>query len=249
MEEIITNLIRNHIGLSFLIGLIAIGALIFLIWWSRGVYERIKKIDKLPCDAHTKKIEKLSTSSSSVCAKISDLQCADHKMKLEKQIESHSGLETSIARIETSISFMKENIENLTQNLQKSKGIITDPYTQSQSPLSITAEGHKMVERLHIKEKFDNNWDRIKILIDENTKSKTPYDIQQFCIEQSIVFPEKFLKEEELLALKMDAYKTGGSLTSYMRVMAVMARDRYFYENGIDVSEVDVFDPNVAKAY
>ncbi len=66
-----------------------------------------------------------------------------------------------------------------------------------------------MVNKLGIYEMFDNNWMRIKFLIEENAQSKNPYDIQQFCIEQAVVFPEKFLKEEELAKIKLDAYNLG----------------------------------------
>ena len=102
-----------------------------------------------------------------------------------------------------------------------------------------------MVNKLGIYEMFDNNWMRIKFLIEENAQSKNPYDIQQFCIEQAVVFPEKFLKEEELAKIKLDAYNSGSSLTSYMKVIAVMARDRYFEEKGINVTDVDIYDPNI----
>ena len=36
-------------------------------------------------------------------------------------------------------------------------------------------------------------------------------------------------------SLKDDAFKNGFALTSYMKVIAVMARDRFFQENGISI--------------
>lgn len=241
MNELLANLMKDNFGLSFLIGLILVSALIFLIWWARGMYDRVKNMDNLPCSAHTQKLEALST----ILAKLEGLPCADHKLKIESQTDKHTNIETSISRIDTSISFMQKNIESLTQSLQRNKGIITDPFTQTHSPLSITAVGYEMVNKLGIYEMFDNNWMRIKFLIEENAQSKNPYDIQQFCIEQAVVFPEKFLKEEELAKIKLDAYNSGSSLTSYMKVIAVMARDRYFEEKGINVTDVDIYDPNI----
>lgn len=243
MKEIIANLIKDNLGLSFIIGLVVIAALIFFIWWARGVYEKVRKMDSLPCEGHTQKLELLSSISS----KLSNLPCADHKLKIENQTDRHTNIETSISRIDTSISFMQKNIESLTQSLQRNKGIITDPFTQTHSPLSITPNGYEMVQKLGILEMFENNWLRIRFLIEENAQSKNPYDIQQFCIEQAVVFPEKFLKEEELAKVKMDAYNTGSSLTSYMKVIAVMARDRYFEENNINVNDVDIYDPNIPE--
>lgn len=102
-----------------------------------------------------------------------------------------------------------------------------------------------MMKRLSIEEMFEGNWLRIRMLIEQNAESKNPYDIQQYCLEQAIVFPEKFLQPEEVDRLKTDAYEKGLPLTSYMRVIAVLARDRYFHEHHIDVNEVDKNDPNI----
>ncbi len=56
------------------------------------------------------------------------------------------------------------------------------------------------------------------------------------------MFPEKFVTEGELDKIKVDAYKTGDMLLSYMKVFAVLARDRYFVENGIEVEDDYVND-------
>lgn len=74
-----------------------------------------------------------------------------------------------------------------------------------------------------------------------------PYDIQQYCIEQAVVFPEKFLLENDLNKIKMDAYNSGNSLTSYMKVVAVLSRDLYFKKYNINLEEVDRNDPNVVS--
>jgi hypothetical protein len=241
MYETFANLIKDHLGLAFLIGLLCVGGFIFLIWWTCSMYHKMKNIEKLPCSAHSDKLDVLS----SISEKINNLPCQDHKLKIEKQIDKHGSIESSISSINTSITYMQKSIDSLTQSLQRNKGIITDPFTQTRSPLSITPNGYVMIQKLGVNEMFENNWSRIKLLIEENTLSKNPYDIQQFCLEQAVVFPEKFLKDEELVKIKMDAYTTGSSLTSYMKVIAVMARDRYFEENGINVTDVDIYDPNI----
>lgn len=218
MEDKIIELISNHFGLSFLVGVIAVGVLIFLIWWARGVYEKVKGIDKLPCQGNSDKIDNL----------------------INRQRE----VEVSNTRIETSISYLQKNIESLSQSLQSNnKGLIIDPFTQTHSPLAITPAGLEMMDRLGIKEMFQQNWERINQLITDHVEQKNPYDIQQFCLEQSVVFPEKFLGEADLNAIKLDAYERGVPLASYMKVVAVLSRDRYFKEHGIDVSEVDKNDP------
>ena len=133
-----------------------------------------------------------------------------------------------ITKAEISIEYLQRSVDTLTKNLQGGGNrLILDKFTESHSPLSISEEGRKMMERLGMQAMFDENWERIKSLIDENVSDKNPYDIDQFCQEQSVVFPEKFLKKEQVDKLKADAYREGLSLTSYMRVIAVLSRDKY----------------------
>lgn len=218
MEDKVVGLITDHFGAAFFICVIVAAVAIFIVWWARGMYEKVKQIDNLPCKQNSDKID--------------------------EHIGKHSNVEVTITKLETSITYMQKSIDTLTQSLQSSNKIITDPFTQTHSPISITAKGQKMVERLKLDLMFDNNWEHIRPFIENNATSKNPYDIQQFCIEQAVVFPEKFLQEEQVAILKTDAYKTGIPLTSYMKVVAVMARDRYFKEHDIDVSEVDKTAPN-----
>lgn len=183
------------------------------------------KIEALPCNSHMDNI-------------------IEYRGKVESHIEKHGSVENSITRIETSIEFMQKSIDSFSQSLQKNKGLILDQYTQSKSPLSITEKGQEMSERIGLLDMFEENWNRIMEIIETNSESKNPYDIQQFCIEQSVVFPEKFINEDQLNKIKIDAYNTGISLTSYMKVIAVYARDKYFKEKSINVDDVDIYDPN-----
>ena len=143
--------------------------------------------------------------------------------------KKYTGIEQRLINIETDINYMQKIIDSLSQLLQSSH--------------SITDKGYEMIRRIGLDAMFESNWNRIRNLIEEESESKNPYDIQQFCMQQSVVFPEKFLDEKQLNLLKTDAYNTGIPLTSYMKVLAVLSRDRYFKEYGIDVSEVDINTP------
>lgn len=81
------------------------------------------------------------------------------------------------------------------------------------------------------------------LFIENNAGSKNPYDIQEFLIQQAVVCPEKFLQPEEIDKIKIDAYNTGVNIVPYMRVIAVLARDKYFSEHNILVEDVDKHDP------
>lgn len=76
-------------------------------------------------------------------------------------------------------------------------------------------------------------------IIDDEVESKNAYDINEFCIKYAVVFPEKFLQPEEVNVLKNDAYIQGLTLMEYMKIIAVMARDKYFEENNINIEEID----------
>lgn len=113
----------------------------------------------------------------------------------------------------------------------------TDGLTQTKSPLSITEKGWETVRRLGMEKMFNNNWERINDLISKGAESQNAYDIDRFCVEQAVVFPDKFLSENEISTLKEDAYKNGLLLTSYMKVLAVLSRDRYLKEHNIAMSQ------------
>lgn len=218
MEDKMIELITKHLGLSFFIGIVVVCLLIFIVWWLRGVYDKLRIVDNLPCQANSAKID--------------------------NHISGHTALDVSIARIETAISYMQKSIDSFSQSVQKNNKIIIDPFTQSHSPIAVTEIGLEMMKRINGFGMFNANWERIKKLVEDNASPKNPYDIQQYCIEQAVVFPEKFLQESELNIVKLDAYSTGIPLTSYMRVFAILTRDRYFKEHGIHVSEVDSYSPN-----
>lgn len=220
--------------------------------------QRIQKdVDACPCKEHDRKLERVVAVEkdlelrpckerivrpecvAAIDKKMSELPCGDHLDQIRKHTEGHSKVLQDLESIKTSIKYMNKGIDGLGELLQKKNIITSGIFTQSHSPLSITDEGKNMMERIGAQKMFDNNWPRISNYIKENNESPNPYDIQQFCIQQAVVFPEKFLSEEELDKIKIDAYSTGNPLLSYMRVFAVLARDRYFEENGIDPSGID----------
>lgn len=209
MKEALLKWVLDNLPQYVIIVCVVVVTIIFLVWWCSGIYHKVKKIDKLPCDAHAKQI-----------ASGRELQATTN---------------TAIAKIETSIEYLQKSIDALSQNMQKNK-IIIDPFTQSHSPLSITDKGKDMLKATGIDKMFERNWSRISKDIENNAKSNNPYDVQQYCLEQAVVFPEKFLQKEELDTIKNVAYNSGVPLASYMKVIAILSRDRYFSEKGIDIS-------------
>jgi len=211
--EAILNFIKDLLGDSAFVGFVAVVVLVFLVWWARGIKEKMSKVD-----FH----ENYMNEFRDAVARISNLPCAAHTHEIERYNTENHDMNTRITKVETSIEYLQRSLDTFTKNK-----LILDKFTESHSPLSISEEGRKMMERLGIQKMFEENWERIKKLIDEGVIDKNPYDIDLFCQEQSVVFPEKFLKKNQVDMLKADAYSEGLSLTSYMRVIAILSRDKY----------------------
>ncbi|MDR1369057.1 MAG: hypothetical protein LBJ72_02850 [Dysgonamonadaceae bacterium] len=182
--------------------------------------------------------------------KVDNLPCDKHSNHIENQKDNHRNLDLKIEKMSNNMDYMNKSITDVSRVVDSISnklggGIISaSPLTQIMSPLTLTERGKSKAEELGLKEMIDNNWESINNLIGEKSKSKNPYDIQQICIDEATLFPEIFLSQDGIDRIKTDAYKNGDLLQSYMRVVAVIVRDRFFDEHGIDVSEVDVHDPN-----
>lgn len=224
MGEFISNLIVKYLGISIFV-IIGIFAIFGIVVWKLSKFNSI--IKNLKCEENTRKLDEIREKA----ADRRDLPCENHREIMGRH-------DNAVARIETSIEFLTKEIHDAMSIFQQ-QHIKTDGFTQTHSPLSITKQGWEMVERLGVRKMFDENWTRIKELIDNGLMDKNAYDIDDFCIKQAVVFPEKFLSNENISVLKDDAFKNGLTLTSYMKVIAVMARDEYFKVNGIKIDEME----------
>lgn len=225
---------------AFVGGFVCVAVIVialWLAWWGRGIKEKVSKVDD-----HEKHMDEFRDAVS----KIQALPCDSHSNIMDRHDKEHRNAENRMTKVETSMEYLQKSLDSLTKGLQGNKGIIIDPYSLNHSPLSITPKGREMMARLGVEDMFNRNWERIDRYIDENVKDKNAYDVDQFCLEHAVVFPEKFLKKEEVNILKDDAYKEGLSLTSYMRVIAVLSRDKYLAAHNIEVpaqEEKDIEEP------
>lgn len=220
MWDLVKHIVKQ-LPIDVIIVVIAVAALILFVWKLAVLWTRFKA---LPCDAHTEKLGELQKNNFDK----SDLPCQAHSEKLDQ----HS---VSVSKLETSMEFLTKSIENANNQLQRITS--TTPLTLQHSPLRISERGWEVVHKLGMDKMFANNWDRIKKLIDDEVESKNAYDINEYCIKYAVVFPEKFLQPEEVNILKNDAYVQGLTLMEYMKIIAVMARDKYFEENNIKTEE------------
>ena len=217
--EIVIEFLKDLLGSNAFIGGVVCVFIVFAAWWARGIKEKVSKIDD-----HEQHMNEFAEA----VAKLNNLPCTNHEHSIGRHDQESRNIENRMTKVETSVEYLQRSLDSLTKGLQGNNGLILDSYTYSHSPLAISEKGQEMIERLGLQQMFNGNWERINKLIEKGVEEKNAYDIDQFCMEQAVVFPEKFLTKEQINILKADAYKEGLSLTSYMKVVAVLARNRYF---------------------
>lgn len=153
----------------------------------------------------------------------------------------------------STVDKVESNIDSIRADISYIKGMIgilqanSNPLTQSHSPIGLTEKGKKVAEEMGVVDMISNNWDHISTYIQENTKSKNAYDIQQFCIETATVSIDKFFAPEDVSRFKTFAFNAGQPIAYYGSMIGVLIRDRYFKEKSISVEDVDKHDPNLQK--
>ena len=155
----------------------------------------------------------------------------------------HGTLTGNVTKIEGHIDEIRRDISYLKGHTDRLQKTVNDGYTQKNSPISLTEKGKEEVAESRLDEIVDRNWLRINDTLQKEVLSKNPYDIQSYCMEEVFVSPEKFFEDEDFSYIKKLAFNKGLALMTYTNMLAVLIRDRYFQENGIDISEVDKFAP------
>ncbi len=166
---------------------------------------------------------------------------------------SHNNIEKENQRVAESIEKVSErinaNIDEIRRDIAYLKGINdiyksnTEPYAQNHSPISLTKLGEEVAEEIGVSEMIERNWSVIVNDIGNNAEGKTAYDIQEYCIETSIIELEKFLLPEDMAKLKDYAYNKGRQIVAFSQIFAIMIRDKYMETKGIPIEEIDRTTP------
>ena len=164
--ETVINIIKDIFGSAAFIGL-ALLVLVFFI----GFY-----------------ISKGLNIVKGINSKLNNLPCEKQGERLEKQESSYHNLDKTVAGMQASLEYISRVVTEY-EDVRKDSGSF---FTQTHSPLSLSESGKKMILQLGLDKALDEHWNNIKKIIDEDVTDKTTYDIQQYCMEQTVVFPEKF---------------------------------------------------------
>ena len=216
----------SHIFTQLTIGAIIAIGIIWLVFWAGGIWKSIKT---LQCKEHAAELKALSTIS----AKVESLQCQQHAADVKE-----------LKTLELVVSKFDGKLNGILAGLNASNSISSGaPLVQSQSPLKITSRGQTIADELKIKERISENWAFVNDYINEKASSGNFYDIQQALFDMLLLEAENVLSKEGFDALKFRAFKEGLALYSLQQLAGLVARDMYFEKVGIDIDEIDKYDP------
>lgn len=168
---------------------------------------------------------------------------------------SHSNIkksnEDAIKKIDKYCDKQDNNMDEIRKDIAFLKAMIdvfksnpSQQVAQSHSPISLTEYGQQISTELNADEVIARNWDRIREDLESNVKDKNAYDIQQYCIETTIIDLSKFIDSDAVNAVKVKAYNEGRPVAFYAPVFGIKIRDRYLKEKGISVEEIDKHAPS-----
>ncbi len=148
--------------------------------------------------------------------------CAAVNARVEK-------IESDMHEVKGEIQYIKSTLNTLVNMVQTS----TQAVMKAHSPLSLTEFGEKMASEMNADGILERNFAGIKAKIDAEVTSKTPYDVQTYCLERIPVFPENYLDKQALDAVKSYAFNNGRTLFECLKVIGLKARDAYFKATGL----------------
>ncbi|MCH5331512.1 MAG: hypothetical protein J1E33_03785 [Alistipes sp.] len=223
MAGAIISWILSSVPLIIAFVIICIIAIYYVVRWKSAMDDTKNKIDQAPLPQCR--------------AIIPDKAFIDNKFnQVSQRIDS---VFASMVQSATKNSqFIEAKIDNLQVSSDRPMQLV-----QSNSPLSPSELGRKIIEELGLNDIIARNADKAVRYIEGNVESKNPYDIQKYCIDTASIELEKLLDEQDVDKVKRYAYNNGKSLFYYGSLIGVLVRDLYFSRKGIDVNEVDKYDP------
>jgi len=113
---------------------------------------------------------------------------------------------------------------------------------QSHSPISLTIKGEDIAKAISAGMKISNHWQDIKSKL-ESKKPVNPYDIQVVAMDIAQECFEELFTPEEQNETKTFAFNAGINLAEIYPIFGVIIRDNIFKERGMNIKEIDKFNP------
>lgn len=217
MHEELFNFVSATFGISTAT---ALAIILLALWLTHYITKKVTTIrceHSLITDGHKKHDEKISALN-------------DEIGYCKAALKTFENVDRNLDEIRRDLSYLKGTIDIIRGG--------SNPLMASHSPVRLTNEGEKVARELRADEIVTANWD----IISERLKAineRSPYDIQQFCLESVSVEPELYFSRESLATIKDYAFSKGQPLQLYLRVIGLVIRDKYLSQLGIPLSRID----------
>lgn len=141
-----------------------------------------------------------------------------------------------IAPLTEKVTRLEAKVDLIYQHVNPNRAV------QSYSPISLTEIGREIAANIKAPAVLERCYPVLRNH-PEIAAAKNAYDIQMACMRIAKEQFEQCLNEDELMAVKLEAYNRGNLLEDILAVFGVLLRNRVLEEKGIPVSEVDRHQP------
>lgn len=168
---------------------------------------------------------------------------ADHEKKLDKVNETNDKVIALEANIGKSVEFGERIVRMETKLDLIFQKLTPNPFAQAQSPIALTKDGNEIAQKINVEATITRLYPNLIELV-EKKSPQTAYDIQEcaFAVTREKLF--SWLSEEELTALKNEAFNKGMPVDSFSIIYGIVLRDRILTEKNIPVADVDRHAPS-----
>jgi hypothetical protein len=153
-----------------------------------------------------------------------------------ERFASHGEKLDGIAPLTEKVTRLEAKVDLIYQHVNPNRAV------QAYSPISLTDVGRDISAKIKAPSILERCYPSLKNH-PEIISAKNAYDIQMACMRIARAEFEKCLNEDELVAVKLEAYNRGNLLEDVLAVFGVLLRNRVLEEKGIPVSEVDRHQP------
>jgi uncharacterized protein YihD (DUF1040 family) len=143
-------------------------------------------------------------------------------LMIGKYREKVDSLERSRDKLESKLDSCKSEIDGLKEFKVSAQKFIDSKIYQSNSPLSLTEYGRKLVKESGFEKIFEEHKDELVQMLNK-LSPQTAYDVQ----EVSRSFMDGLDNYEPFAPIKEYAFKTGSDFKQILRAGAIMMRDYY----------------------
>lgn len=156
--------------------------------------------------------------------------------KWSEKFRQHGDKITKIENLSEKVIELKTKVDLIYDNTNPRRTVA------AMSPISLTDIGNQIVAKIEANKILE----KYILKLTKEVESKNPknaYDIQMAAMEVAKGKMITFLNEEELNAIKQEAYSRGIIVQDILAVFGVLLRNHILNQKGMPISDVDIHSP------